>query len=123
MLPSRQRLAQPQPGRAVPMAVDLVRLQQLARVPEAQELLHGQELVAHAVDLAGPAGPGRAGHDVVVRRPMPAPVQRFDDRVFADPGRSGDDHEHGSRVIGESVAAGRLAHRWCRPAVRAASRW
>src|SRR4029077_19653593 len=48
--------------RAVPGAVDLVRLEEAARRALSGEGLRVHEVVVDAVDLAGPGGARRAGH-------------------------------------------------------------
>ena len=58
----------PSRGRPVPVAVDLVRLEQAAGIAQREEALAVEEVVAHAVDLARPRRPRRAGHDVVAVR-------------------------------------------------------
>ena len=63
----RERLADLAARRAVPVAVDLVRLEQPAGVAQgAGTSLAIEEVVVDAVDLAGPRRARRAGHDVVV---------------------------------------------------------
>jgi len=45
--------------RAVPVAVDLVRLEEAACVADPEELVAADEVVVDALDLAGPRCPGR----------------------------------------------------------------
>jgi len=85
------------PRGAIPVAVDLVRLEQLGLVAEAHELGLAEEVVVDVVDLIRPPGPGRAGHDVVVVRVAGHPPDLADDAVLADPGRSRDDDEERPR--------------------------
>ena len=53
-----QRVADLGARRPVPVAVDLVRLEQLAGLAERVEPVDVEEVVAHAVDLARPAARG-----------------------------------------------------------------
>ena len=83
--------------RAVPVAVDLVRLEEAAVGALREELVAGHEVVVDAVDLAVPRRARRAGHDVVAVAVAAglrlAPPERVDDRVLADPGRPRDDDQ------------------------------
>jgi hypothetical protein len=54
--------------RAVPVAVDLIRLEEAAGRAEAEELLAAEELVVDAVDLAVSGRTGRARDDVMTLR-------------------------------------------------------
>ena len=57
--------------RAVPVAVDLVRLEEAAAVADPEELVAADEVVVDAVDLAGPRRPGRDRDDVVAASSRP----------------------------------------------------
>ena len=81
------------PRRAVPVAVDLVGLQQLARDAQGVEGLGCEELVGNARYLAGARGARRAGDDVVVVGIARPRRERLDDRVLAHARRPADDHQ------------------------------
>ena len=83
--------------RSVPVAVDLVGLQELAAVAEARELVQAEEPVVDPVDLVGPPGTRGAGHHVFEIRDARLGAEGLDDAVLADPGRSRDDDEHSAR--------------------------
>src|SRR6476659_2009936 len=80
-------------ARPVPVAMDLVGLEELPSRPLRGEGLRVEEEVVDAVDLAGPHRPSRAGDDVVVVRIMVPQLERVDDGVLADPARPRDDHQ------------------------------
>src|SRR5438552_14486211 len=69
---------------AVPVAVDLVGLEELVGRLERGELLAIEEAVAHSVDLARSASPRRASDDVVVVAMLRLLAKGIDDRVLPD---------------------------------------
>src|SRR4051794_26802468 len=86
-----ERLGDVPARRAVRVAVDLGRLEQLPGVEQSAERVGFHELVRDAGDLARARPARRARDDVVVVRVAPAPPERVDDRVLSDAGRPADD--------------------------------
>src|SRR4029078_1227245 len=87
--------------RAIPVAVDLVRLQEAAAGVDPEKFVPGNEVVVDPVDLAVARSPRGAGHDVVpvafATRLALVAAERIDDRVLPDAGRSRDDDQHRPR--------------------------
>src|SRR5207247_8487228 len=83
--------------RAVPVLVDLVRLEEAPGAVDPEELVAVDELVVDAVTLAVARRSCRAGHDVVALAIATglalAPEERVDDRILPDTGRPRDDDQ------------------------------